>query len=101
MLNASTERGSGIARYQMPLKYAIGDKLPKDSDFNRELIALGLIKSGEIYGEDSDEDEGQRSIRTSVESETLNEMKREYKDLYCKRIMMDVYEAGTLQRVNV
>lgn len=41
------------------------------------------------------------SITDSIASELLNEVRQEFKDVHCKRLILDVFEANSLQRVTV
>jgi len=43
----------------------------------------------------------QNSITESMASDNLNEMRRDFKDVACRRILIDLVEANSLQRVTV
>ena len=73
--------GSGNARYSAPAHIDIG---------------IGVISSMkrtyEVLGP---------NIVISETTEKMNEIQRDYKDVYCKRLIFELFEAATLQRVTV
>ena len=77
--------GSGFARYSAPAHIDIGIGIV--STFKRQLKqglrVEDLAKDNVVSNE-------------SKASDQLNDMKRDYKDMHCKRLLLDVFEAATM-----
>lgn len=90
-LRLQSIHSAGIAKYSASVKGQIGKKNStlnlSNANTSQQSTASLLQSCG--------------SITESTASLNLNEMKQDFKDVVCRRIMLDMHEAYSLQRVSV